>query len=233
MNNCIEAKQPIHYSHLKGRNSKMRSRKAPRYQGKINSWKDDQGFGFIAPNGGGPAVFVHIKSFANRRHRPAPGDIVTYDLTTNEKGQPRAENVEFVRDRVSPPGSPRMGAKVALVVAASFLGVIGLFVLIGRLPSLVLGLYVGFSVLAFVAYGVDKSAARNGRWRTKESTLHMLALAGGWPGALMAQHVYRHKSKKQSFRMGFWFTVVVNCGALAWLLSRGGASALRPILGSA
>ena len=66
--------------------------------------------------------------------------------------------------------------------------------------------------------GADKAAARQGRWRTPESTLHTLALVGGWPGALVAQRVFRHKTTKQPFRTIFWFTVVANCAALAWLL---------------
>lgn len=40
-----------------------------RYQGKITDWKDDKGFGFVTPNGGGPRVFVHIKSFSSRQRR--------------------------------------------------------------------------------------------------------------------------------------------------------------------
>jgi uncharacterized membrane protein YsdA (DUF1294 family)/cold shock CspA family protein len=209
----------------------MRSQKAPRYQGRISSWKDDQGFGFITPNGGGPAVFVHIKSFASRGIRPAGNDIVTYHLTVNEKGQPRAENVAFVRDRALRKTPSQTGAS-ALVAAAGFLGLIAVSVFIGRLPPVVFGLYLGFSVLAFVAYAVDKSAARKNHWRTKESTLHVLGLIGGWPGALVAQQILRHKSKKESFRTVFLLTVIVNCAALAWLLTPSGASALQPILGS-
>jgi uncharacterized membrane protein YsdA (DUF1294 family)/cold shock CspA family protein len=209
----------------------MRARNAPRYQGKITSWKDEQGFGFITPNGGGPAVFVHIKSFPGRGARPVAEDIVTYKLATNEKGQPRAENVAFVR--VRPSREARAGTgRSALVVAPAFLALIAVAVLAGKVPPLVLGLYLGFSAITFAAYAVDKSAAQNGRWRTKESTLHMLALIGGWPGALVAQQILRHKSKKESFRTRFRATVAVNCAALAWLLSPLGSDLLR-LLGSA
>lgn len=70
--------------------------------------------------------------------------------------------------------------------------------------------YVGASLVAFVAYATDKSAAVAGRWRTPESTLHSLAVLGGWPGALLAQQLLRHKTSKNSFVATFWFTVVLN-----------------------
>jgi uncharacterized membrane protein YsdA (DUF1294 family) len=83
----------------------------------------------------------------------------------------------------------------------------------------VLGLYLVLSAVTYAAYAADKAAARNGRRRTRERTLHLLALAGGWPGALAAQRVYRHKTKKASFRAGFWFTVAVNCAVLGWVIA--------------
>lgn len=70
--------------------------------------------------------------------------------------------------------------------------------------------YAGLSVITFVVYAIDKSAARRKGPRTPERTLHLLALAGGWPGALLAQRWLRHKSAKASFRRVFWVTVVVN-----------------------
>jgi uncharacterized membrane protein YsdA (DUF1294 family) len=82
--------------------------------------------------------------------------------------------------------------------------------------AIILVWYLAASVCTFVVYALDKSAAQSGRWRTAESTLHLLALAGGWPGALMAQRVFRHKSRKPSFRAGFIVTVLVNCAALVW-----------------
>jgi uncharacterized membrane protein YsdA (DUF1294 family) len=72
--------------------------------------------------------------------------------------------------------------------------------------------------VAFCAYALDKSAARTGRWRTPEGTLHIFGLAGGWPGALVAQKVLRHKSQKQSFQLVFWATVLLNCSALGWFI---------------
>jgi len=196
----------------------MRSTKAPRYQGRISSWKDEQGFGFIAQDGGGPSVFFHIKALTERGTRPAPGDMVTYELSTNDRGQPRAERVAFVRNRHARPDAPAGSRSGSPLIALGFLAVLALAVLLGRLPPLVLGLYAAVSLVAFIAYGVDKSAARNGRWRTKESTLHMLGLVGGWPGALLAQRVYRHKSKKQEFQVVFWCTVLVNCCVLGWAM---------------
>lgn len=208
----------------------MSGRKSIRYQGRITTWKDVQGFGFIAPNGGGPLVFVHIKSFAASAIRPAGNDVVTYELTANEQGQPRAENVAFVGDRAARSPSPQTGVS-ALAAAVSFLGVVVVLVHFGKVPAFVFATYVGISALTFIVYAVDKSAARNNRWRIKESTLHMLGLAGGWPGAIAAQKVFRHKSKKQAFQAAFWFTVAVNCTALGWLLSSSGANLLRTITG--
>ena len=89
----------------------------------------------------------------------------------------------------------------------------------GKLLFVLLLLYFAASSITFIVYAWDKSAAKNGRWRIQECTLHLLSLAGGWPGALVAQKVLHHKSTKQSFQFTFWGTVVINCGALGWALS--------------
>ena len=75
-------------------------------------------------------------------------------------------------------------------------------------------LYAVASIACFIAYALDKSAARHGRQRTPERTLLLLGLAGGWPGALAAQSLLRHKSAKASFLAKFWCTVVLNLAAL-------------------
>ena len=86
-------------------------------------------------------------------------------------------------------------------------------------PKGILVLYLAASAASIVVYAVDKSAARHGRWRARESTLHLLAVIGGWPGALVAQRLFRHKSRKPSFQAVFLLTVVLNCALLLWFWS--------------
>jgi uncharacterized membrane protein YsdA (DUF1294 family)/cold shock CspA family protein len=203
-----------------------------RYQGKITNWKDDKGFGFISPEGGGNQVFVHIKSFSNRQRRPVGDELVTYELKVDAKGRAQAENVAFVGER-APSNTSTERSNTALILASAFIVFVSVSTLVGKLPFAVLWLYLFGSTVTFLVYAFDKSAAMNDRWRTKEDTLHLFALVGGWPGALAAQNLLRHKSKKRSFRIAFWFTVVLNCSALAWLFSPSGSVALRSILGAA
>lgn len=77
--------------------------------------------------------------------------------------------------------------------------------------------YALMSVASFGAYAMDKSAARVRGRRTPESTLLLLGLLGGWPGALLAQRLLRHKTAKASFQASFWITVALNVGAAGWL----------------
>lgn len=72
------------------------------------------------------------------------------------------------------------------------------------------GWYVFASVVAFCLYALDKRAAVKGRWRTKEATLQTAALVGGWPGALVAQRLLHHKSRKTSFQVVFWLIVALH-----------------------
>ena len=92
-----------------------------------------------------------------------------------------------------------------------------ILIALGPAHLALLGACAVLSLTSFVVYGLDKEAAERGRRRTPEVTLHLVSVAGGWPGALIAQHVFLHKTKKQPFRTVFWCTVVTNCVALAWL----------------
>jgi len=73
-----------------------------------------------------------------------------------------------------------------------------------------LSLVFVMSLVCFAAYGLDKRRAANGSRRIPEQTLHILALLGGWPGALLGQRQFRHKTKKLSFLIVFWCVVVLH-----------------------
>lgn len=200
-----------------------------RYQGRVTNWKDNQGFGFIIPNGGGKQVFVHIRSFSNGQRRPVDQEIVTYELRTDAQNRSYAQDVSFVDERKKLARPSRSNSSLILTIVF-FVFVIGT-VLSGKLPMAVLELYLATIILAYCAYALDKSAAKNYQWRIQESTLHLFGLVGGWPGALAAQRLLRHKSKKQSFQIVFWITVVLNCCFLCWLLTPTGIKVLNSILG--
>lgn len=198
-----------------------------RRSGRIVSWNEDRGFGFVRPDDGEEDVFAHISAFRDRARRPCVDDAVIFLPGSDAKGRPRAEQVAYSGALPLPSGR----SLVPFGMAGAALLVIFWASAKGRLPSFAAGWYVAASLVAFLVYAKDKWAARGGRWRTAESTLHLLSLAGGWPGALAAQALLRHKSCKQSFRVVFWWTVVLNCGALGWMLTERGRLFLRSFLG--
>ncbi|MEZ8643498.1 hypothetical protein BCU69_05665 [Vibrio cyclitrophicus] len=82
--------------------------------------------------------------------------------------------------------------------------------------------YLVIGVVTFFVYAKDKRAAINGNWRVPEKTLHILSVAGGWLGALIAQDKLRHKTQKQPFRAIYWLTVSMNVAAFVWTLTPSG-----------
>ena len=103
------------------------------------------------------------------------------------------------------------------IIVAIFAVILVFSAWLAKLPIAILGFYFLASLITFIVYAVDKSASQKEARRISESTLHFLALVGGWPGALIAQHKLRHKSKKQSFRTIFWMTVFINIFTFVWL----------------
>jgi uncharacterized membrane protein YsdA (DUF1294 family)/cold shock CspA family protein len=195
-----------------------------RFKGTISDWNDERGFGFIQPAEGGARVFLHIKAVRDRAVRPVNGKRVTYQLGRDDRGRPRAENVRDSLLSSTPAKQP--GTKphpvLAAITSALFLTGVAVLALTGHLTANVAICYWAVSVIAFCMYWPDKWAAEHDARRTPESTLQLLALACGWPGAWVAQQLFRHKTRKASFQTVFWFCVGLNCAALVVLLALGG-----------
>jgi uncharacterized membrane protein YsdA (DUF1294 family)/cold shock CspA family protein len=194
-----------------------------RFAGKITNWKDDRGFGFITPLGEEKQIFVHINSFVYHNRRPIGSEMVSYEIGTDNKGRQQAQRVLFAGERRPQPSAPASEHADALsIFACVFLLFVCGSVFILKLPIAIIGLYIIGSIASYIAYSMDKSAAQKGQWRIKESTLMVFALIGGWPGALIAQRLLHHKTKKQSFQIGFWIIVVINCVLFLSLFTKSG-----------
>ncbi|MGB7980017.1 MAG: DUF1294 domain-containing protein [Candidatus Nanopelagicales bacterium] len=187
-----------------------------RQRGVLVDWNDDRGFGFITPSAGGARVFAHVSAFP-RGKRPVSGSQVTYTELRDERNRPRAWEVRYLAPSPVSRASAN-GVTPALATATLFFTLLVGLVVLDELPVMLLAAYGLLSGVAFLAYRADKSAAEQCRWRTPESTLHTLDLLGGWPGALVARQVFRHKTTKQPFRAIFWVTVIANCVAFAWFV---------------
>ncbi|EOV7882089.1 TPA: DUF1294 domain-containing protein [Yersinia enterocolitica] len=73
------------------------------------------------------------------------------------------------------------------------------------------------NVLTLVVYGVDKMAARKAWRRMPELTLLVFGFVGGWPGAILGQQIFRHKTQKQPFKTYFIISVILNVVVLVTL----------------
>lgn len=180
-----------------------------KHKGTVVQWNHQKGFGFIQPQAGGENVFFHISALVERQSRPRVNESVHYQLGRDNKGKQAAQAVEFVKphsglDKYTAPMSKAQGFSVL------FLGLVSLCVWLFQCPYWILIGYVCLSIVTFAVYAHDKRAARKEAWRTKEASLHLLALAGGWPGALWAQKILRHKSQKQPFKAILWLTILIN-----------------------
>ena len=195
-------------------------------QGKIIKWDQDKGFGFIEPSGGGDDIFIHKTALLNRKRTPQVNDKLEFSISTDKQGRYCAAKARFAGEK-KPASSYKKTSPFSIYLSCAFLVALCVAYGLGVVPKLLLFYYLALSLTALVYYFVDKSRAQRGAKRIREKSLHFVSLAGGWPGAAIAQQVLRHKSVKVEFRVVYWATVMVNIGALLWLLSPFGAEALK------
>jgi uncharacterized membrane protein YsdA (DUF1294 family)/cold shock CspA family protein len=187
--------------------------------GRIIEWDSKKGYGFL--HDGTHRIFLHRRDFAEHHKNPMPGDTVSFTPGTDPTGRSCAKAVAITGT------TGRLRLKHLVVLLFLLLApALALHALTAHFDVwLMIGTAVALSLLAALAYTWDKHRARTGGWRTAESTLHLLAFAGGWPGAYLAQHSLRHKTAKLSFLVIFWLIVAAHQFAaldlvLGWRLSR-------------
>ena len=195
-----------------------------RLVGRISSWNEDKGYGFVVPHGGGDRIFVHIKAFQFGSRRPVDGDLISYAMAKDSRGRTNAVDVRYAGQKIAERKPHKQIPRLAIAIAS--LAIILISAFLGVLPAAFSFGYVLLSCLSYIMYTLDKVAAGKSMQRTPESTLHFIDLLGGWPGALIAQQQSRHKTVKTSFQSVFWFTVLLNIAVVVWLVSSGTAQSV-------
>ncbi len=205
-----------------------------RFEGTLKSWNDDRGLGLLAADQGGQDIVVQQDALVRLDEKPRVGQRFSFEIEPAFGGIKRAKNLagmprnrgSALRRRQSsrrPAGPREVGLKALLVVPAFALIFLAVSIY-WRIDVWVAALYALASIVTFLAYASDKTAAVEGRGRTSEFFLLMLGLVGGWPGAVLAQQALRHKTRKASFQTLFWLTVSVNVLAFFTLASPLGAA---------
>lgn len=191
-----------------------------RYNGQIDNWNDERGFGFVVVSGTGERHFVHVKSFEQRQQRPQNGDWVTFELAAQRDRAARAVKVRPAAQRRNTAGAARPDTRrrfaIDWLLAGALCAALGWEVLRNLVPPAALALAATGSLIAFVMFNVDKRRAEKNQRRTPETTLLAISLIG-WPGALAAQQLFRHKSSKRSFYYPFRALALMQLGVFGWI----------------
>lgn len=189
--------------------------------GSIVIWDRQKGYGYV--ESGRERVFLHVRDFVEHHKPPEIGDAIVFTVGVDRKGRPCAKQARHRNDG----GRIR---SVHLVVLAMLLLAPGIACWrLGQDTGLWFPLVwmLAVSGLTYFLYCHDKQRARAGGWRVPEKILHLFELAGGWPGAFLAQRRIRHKCSKLGYQFLFWLIVATHQFAavdflLGWRLTRSG-----------
>ncbi|WP_444944936.1 DUF1294 domain-containing protein [Microbulbifer sp. ZKSA006] len=185
-------------------------------KGKIKEYNSSKGFGFIEGSNG-KDIFVHTTDCKFRLSSSLVGEEVEYTTSKDSKKRTCAVGVKLTNKKES-----RSPFTSNTMLALGFGSLLGYSVYKNEYPIEMICLIGVLSFISILVYGRDKAAALKGRWRVSENTLHILSLLGGWPGAIFAQALFKHKTSKQPFRTIFWLTVILNVSFIAWTFSYNG-----------
>ena len=74
------------------------------------------------------------------------------------------------------------------------------------------------NLILFAVMGIDKYKARKGLWRIPEKTLFGLALAGGSIGGILGMKMFRHKTRHNSFKLGFPAILIAQLAIIGFIV---------------
>lgn len=183
------------------------------HHGEVVHWNDEKGYGFIRTSAEQPNIFFHISAFAYQKRRPQKGDQVCF-LTRSDKNKISARRVLLMGHEnglfdTLPYDSHT--SRSYFTEAAIYALLDMLFYAVLATISTPIAIASGIiSVLTVSLYSLDKHASLHNHQRIPEASLHLAALLGGWPGALIARPLLRHKTRKNRFILFFWLSIVVN-----------------------
>lgn len=189
--------------------------------GRITNWNDEKGYGFIRFGDPHQNVFFHINAFHYRRKRPQSGQSVSFYCNHAAEGQrQQAIRVVLHGDEAHlfdnrPADDTQNDFDMPNLLLICLIG-LAYLAAVAWFSYKLAAVYLIAGIVAFVLYRTDKAIARTSRrrdgyiGRVPEKNLHLAALVGGWPGAWLARHLFRHKTSKRSFVAVFWLTVAIN-----------------------
>jgi len=174
----------------------------PAHQARVVEWIPDKGYGWL--NWQGKRLFIHQRDIGSRRNFPKRGDLIEFVLGCDAQGRTCAVNAVNL-------SAVSTGWLASLLILPLMLALPVYALHRAGLEAWMLPIALTVpSSFTYMAYASDKRRARRGAWRISETTLHMLELLGGWPGAWLAQRRFGHKCSKTSYQLTFWAIVFLH-----------------------
>lgn len=197
----------------------------PHY-GEIVHWNDEKGYGFIRSSKDQPNIFFHISHYAYHHRRPKKGENVAFLLQPHPEHKPTAVRVvaQGHEDTLYKSEAHDQQTNKPYLAEASVYAILNLlfYIILSTISIPITIASFIISILTFMLYSLDKHASLQNSQRVPEASLHIAALLGGWPGALIARPLLRHKTSKNRFIIFFWLSVIINffsLYAITWYLT--------------